>query len=92
MMFNEFDKANINKKNLKNDFMYIFEKNYSEVYSFFNNANDKYGLEFLMSGTGSCFFTPWVRNESTTTIFRENSKKMEILLVEPLQYSPILNI
>ena len=52
-------------------FMYIFEKNYSEVYSFFNNANDKYGLEFLMSGTGSCFFTPWMRNKSAK-LFLEN--------------------
>ena len=92
MMFNEFDKANINKRNLKNDFMYIFEKNYSEVYSFFNNANDKYGLEFLMSGTGSCFFTPWVRNESTKLFLEKIPKKWRFFLVEPLQYSPILNI
>ena len=91
-MFNELDKANILKGNHKNDFMYIFEKNYSEVYSFFNEANDKYGFEFLMSGTGSCFFTPWVHNKSAKLFLEKIPKKWRFFLVEPLQYSPILNI
>ena len=72
--------------------MYIFDNNYSEVYSFFNNANDKYGLEFLMSGTGSCFFTPWMRNKSAKLFLEKIPKKWRFFLVEPLQYSPILNI
>ena len=92
MMFNEFDKANILKGDHKNDFMNIFEKNYSEVYSFFSDANDKYGFEFLMSGTGSCFFTPWVQNKSAKLFLEKIPKKWRFFLVEPLQYSPILNI
>ena len=92
LMFNELDKTILLNGHFRNDFMNIFKKNYSEIYSFFKNANERYGFEFLMSGSGSCFFTPWVQNKSTKLFLKEIPKKWRFFLVEPLQYSPILNI